>query len=163
MRLVEITEHTRDKLVIVCTCAFLLMAVFTALSDIFDIPDLVASLVLISPQWMHPALDAFFILMVGVFATYLVSRLTLERTKMEEEVQLRAQLLNAATDSIFLYRSDGSFVYINEAAYKLLGYSKEQLMAMNRRNIVAPEFTELFDSRVKKSWTKGKPSSKVFI
>ena len=105
---------------------------------------------------MHPAVDAFFVLIVGAFATYLISRLVLERIKMEKELKLKARLLDTATDSILLYRPDGSFVYVNEAAYKSRGYTREQLMAMNRRDFAAPECAGHFDSRLKEIVDKRK-------
>jgi len=149
MKSVKIKQYMAGRLAIICTGAFLLAAVITAMSDIFDVPALVAKVLPLSVAWMYPAVDAFIVLIVGAFAVYLVSQLVLERTKMEEELKLKAQLLDAATDSVLLYRPDGSFVYVNEAAYKLRGYSREQLMAINRRNLAAPEFAGRFDSWLK--------------
>ena len=48
-----------------------------------------------------------------------------------DKSQLMIQLLDSATDSIFLHDFDGNFVYVNEAAYKTRGYTKEELMRMN--------------------------------
>jgi len=154
MKLAEIKQYMAGRLVIICTCAFLLAAVLTAMCDISDIPRLVANVLSTSVEWIHPALDAFFVLTVGAFAAYLVSRLVLKRTEMEEELKLKAQLLDATTDCVLLYRPDGSFVYVNEAAYKSRGYSREQLMAMNRRDLAAPEFAKLFDSWLKEIMDK---------
>jgi two-component system NtrC family sensor kinase len=75
--------------------------------------------------------------------------------KLREELNLKAQLLDAATDSIFLYRPDGSLVYVNEAAYKSRGYSKEELMAMNGWDLAIPEFARLFNSQVKEVLDQG--------
>ena len=156
MRLVEIKQYLTGRLVVICISAFFLAAILTAISDIFDVPTLVAKALSTSSEWMHPAVDAFFVLIVGAFATYLISRLVLERTKMEKELKLKAQLLDTATDSILLYRPDGSFVYVNEAAYKSRGYTREQLMAMNRRDFAAPECAGHFDSRLKEILDKRK-------
>jgi two-component system NtrC family sensor kinase len=75
--------------------------------------------------------------------------------KLEEELNLKAQLLDAATDSIFLYRTDGSLVYVNEAAYKSRGYAKEELMAMNGWDLAIPELAHLFNSHVKEIIDEG--------
>ncbi len=75
--------------------------------------------------------------------------------KLEEELNLKAQLLDAATDSIFLYRTDGSLVYVNEAAYKSRGYEKEELMAMNGWDLAIPELAHLFNSHVKEIIDEG--------
>jgi two-component system NtrC family sensor kinase len=75
--------------------------------------------------------------------------------KLEEELNLKAQLLDAATDSIFLYRPDGSLIYVNEAAYKSRGYTKEELMAMNGWDLAIPELAHLFNSHVKEIIDEG--------
>lgn len=82
---------------------------------------------------------------------------TKQRTtsRLREELNLKAQLLDAATDSIFLYRPDGSLIYVNEAACRSRGYSKEELMAMNGWELAIPEFAELFDPQVKEIMEKG--------
>ena len=53
----------------------------------------------------------------------------------EQELELHAQLLNSVTDSIFVHHLDGSFIYVNEAAYKTRGYSKDEMMKMNVQNL----------------------------
>ncbi len=65
-----------------------------------------------------------------------------ERERWEEELKLRSQLLDSATDSIYIRDSEGSFIYVNEAACKFLGYSREELMKMKLWQIVAPEYIE---------------------
>jgi two-component system NtrC family sensor kinase len=75
--------------------------------------------------------------------------------RLREELNLKTQLLDAATDSIFLYRPDGSLIYVNEVAYKSRGYNKEELMAINGWDLTIPEFAELFDSQVKEIMDKG--------
>jgi two-component system NtrC family sensor kinase len=82
---------------------------------------------------------------------------TKQRTasKLREELNLKAQLLDAATDSIFLYRPDGTLIYVNEAAYKSRGYNKEELMAMNGWELAIPEFARLFNSQVKEVINEG--------
>jgi two-component system NtrC family sensor kinase len=75
--------------------------------------------------------------------------------KLREELNLKAQLLDAATDSIFLYRPDGSLIYVNEAAYKSRGYSQKELMAMSVWELAIPEMAELFESQVKEIMAKG--------
>lgn len=57
------------------------------------------------------------------------------RKRTEEELRLRAQLLNSTSDSVFLLDMQGNFVYMNEAAYKSRGYEKDELMAMGLRQL----------------------------
>ena len=155
MKLQKTKMHMRGRVVIICTSAFVLAASIIALSAFLDFPAVVADALPTSEKWLHPALDAFFVLIVGAFAIYLLSRLVIEKTKMKEELELKAQLLDAATDSIFVYRPDGSFVYMNEVAYESRGYNREQLMATNSRALDAPGFAESYDSRVKEIMDTG--------
>jgi PAS domain S-box-containing protein len=61
------------------------------------------------------------------------------RKQAAEELQLRAQILDSATDSIFLHDFNGNFIYVNEAACKAHGYTREQFMQMNLNQVIAPE------------------------
>ena len=78
-----------------------------------------------------------------------------ERKQAEEALKLEAQLLDAATDSIFLHDFEGNFIYINEAAYKSHGYTKDELMAMNLKDFDVPEYAKLIELRIKELMEKG--------
>ena len=78
-----------------------------------------------------------------------------ERKRAEEELRLRAHLLDAATDSVFLHDLDMNIIYVNEAACKSRGYSRDELLAMRFRNVIAPEHAGLIESRKKELLEKG--------
>jgi len=78
-----------------------------------------------------------------------------ERKQTEEELRLRAQLLDGATDSIFVSDFDGNFVYLNEAAWKLRGYTRDELMAINLHTLDTPEYARLVESRIRDLMEKG--------
>jgi len=59
-----------------------------------------------------------------------ISEIT-ERKKMEEELELRAQLLDNVQDAVNLTDFNGNIIYVNEMACKSLGYSREELLKMN--------------------------------
>ena len=59
-----------------------------------------------------------------------------ERKQTEEEMQLRAKLLDNAGDGINVTDLDGKFVYVNEVFCKSHGYSRYELMGMNIRQLV---------------------------
>ena len=63
-----------------------------------------------------------------------------KRKKIEEELKLKAQLLDSASDAIILRDFDGSIIYANEAAYKSRGFTKKELMNMNICDVVSPEY-----------------------
>jgi PAS domain S-box-containing protein len=69
------------------------------------------------------------------------------RRVAEDELALRAQLLDAATDSIFVYDTDGNFIYANEACRRTRGYTRDELMAMNLHELATPECAALIDER----------------
>lgn len=52
-----------------------------------------------------------------------------ERSKHESELSLQSNVLNAVSDSILVHRTDGTFVYLNEAACQSRGYERDELMA----------------------------------
>jgi len=78
-----------------------------------------------------------------------------ERKRSEEALELEAQLLDAATDSIFLLDFEGNLIHINEAAYKSRGYAKDELMAMNLKDFDTPERAKLIDLRMQELMEKG--------
>lgn len=59
---------------------------------------------------------------------------------------LKDLLLDLTSDFIFLHDQEGNFIYINQTAYKTLGYNKDELMAMNLFDLNVPEFTERIKS-----------------
>lgn len=88
------------------------------------------------------------------FAIAMVEDIT-EQKKAEEELKIRAQLLDAATDAIFVHDLEGNFVYLNEAAYRSRGFSKNEMMKMNIHDVVNPEYAGLIESRIKELLEKG--------
>ena len=78
-----------------------------------------------------------------------------ERKLAEEELKLKAQLLDRATDSIFVHDRHGNFLYMNEVAYKSRGYKKDELMGMNLHDIVVPEFSGQMEQKIDTLWEKG--------
>ncbi|MDD5495045.1 MAG: PAS domain S-box protein, partial [Dehalococcoidia bacterium] len=72
-----------------------------------------------------------------------------DRKTAEEELILRARLLDTATDSIFMHDFEGNFIYVNETAYKSHGYTREELMQMNLHQLDVPEYARLIEPRIK--------------
>ncbi len=77
------------------------------------------------------------------------------RKRAEAESNLRAYLLNAATDSIYLHNRNLDLLYVNEAACQSRGYSKEEMMAMGLRPLVTPGYAELIPERMEELFEKG--------
>lgn len=58
------------------------------------------------------------------------------RKRAEEELKLRAKLLDSANDSIMMHDMDGNIVYFNEQACKMRGYSRDEFKNINLLSIV---------------------------
>jgi PAS domain S-box-containing protein len=73
-----------------------------------------------------------------------------ERKKTEEELELRAEMLNQATDGILLHDLDGNFIYVNDTVVKERGYSRGEFLRMNVLDMLSAEYYE----QQKKWWNK---------
>jgi PAS domain S-box-containing protein len=81
----------------------------------------------------------------GQKLVFCVCRDITARKRAEEELKLRAQILDNATDSIFLNDLDGNIIYVNEAGCRAHGYSREELTNMNIRQLLEPEQSQNFN------------------
>ncbi len=70
-----------------------------------------------------------------------------EHKRSEDELKIKAQLLDKANDSIFVHDLDGNFIYLNETAYRSHGYSRDEMMNMNLYSIITPEYSRLANQR----------------
>jgi len=73
----------------------------------------------------------------------------------EEELKLRAEFLDSATDSILVSNLDGNLVYVNKTAYKSRGYTKEEMMGMTIAQLSAPKYAKLVKPRIQELMRKG--------
>ncbi|MCK4717732.1 MAG: PAS domain S-box protein, partial [Thermoplasmata archaeon] len=64
-----------------------------------------------------------------------VSQDITERKKAEEELKLRAEMLDQARDGIILNDFDGNFIYANEMALKEREYKREEFLKLNVRDV----------------------------
>ena len=78
-----------------------------------------------------------------------------ERKKIEEELWFRAELLDSTSDMVVLRDLSGNAIYVNEAVCRILGYSREEFMKMNIRELVTPEYAKLLDAQTKELIEKG--------
>jgi two-component system, cell cycle sensor histidine kinase and response regulator CckA len=79
-----------------------------------------------------------------------------ERKRAEQELKLRANLLDAANDSIIIHDFEGNIIYVNEATCELRGYSRNELLNMNLRNLMTEEYRKLMEPRLKELLENGK-------
>ncbi len=75
--------------------------------------------------------------------------------RAEEALQMRAHLLNEATDSIIATDLGGNLIYMNEATCRTRGYSKEEMLNMNLKQLVPPHIASLVDERLRRIRKEG--------
>jgi PAS domain S-box-containing protein len=75
---------------------------------------------------------------------------------MEEELNLKAQLVDSAGDSISLLDLDANIIYVNETFCRAHGYSREELIGMNMRQLEGQDFDEFFGVRMEEARRKGR-------
>ena len=75
---------------------------------------------------------------------------------IEADNTLKANLLDATMDSIFVSDLDGNVLYVNDTAYKTRGYKdKNELIGKNLNQLLVPEYAKLIKSRIKEILKKG--------
>lgn len=79
----------------------------------------------------------------------------IEREKTEQELKLKAKLLDSSNDSIMLHDLDGNPIYMNESAYKSLKYNKEEMMHISLHEMESQQEQNKIPSRVKELMEKG--------
>ncbi|MDO8692162.1 MAG: PAS domain S-box protein [Dehalococcoidia bacterium] len=75
--------------------------------------------------------------------------------RAEEELKLKSELLDAATDSVFLHDLDMRILYLNRTAYESSGYTREELMSLGLRALITPEFDAKSEERINAVLDKG--------
>ncbi|MDH2915398.1 MAG: PAS domain S-box protein [Gallionella sp.] len=71
-----------------------------------------------------------------------------ERKVAEERLLLSSQLLDNTADSIMAFDFDGNFIYLNEAAWKTRGYTRDELMAMNLHALDVPAYEKFIEAKI---------------
>lgn len=65
-----------------------------------------------------------------------------DRRKVEQELHLKAQLLDVATDSIYVTDMNWTLLYVNQATWLRLGSGTEGVLGHDLREFIAPEYIE---------------------
>lgn len=87
-----------------------------------------------------------FVVVTALLLYLLIRRHTIrvsraERLLRDSEENYR-ELLNHASDGIFIADEKGQYTLVNEKACRMTGYTREELLGMNIRDLVAPEDLE---------------------
>ena len=84
-----------------------------------------------------------------------------DRKQIEERLQLGNALLDNASDSIFLHDFEGNFIYVNDAACRVHGYTRDDLLNMRLPELDAPESATLIQQRLSELMEKGAATFEV--
>ena len=72
-------------------------------------------------------------------------------------------LVENSSDMITTHDLDGNILSLNKATIKIIGYSKEEIINMNLRNIIAPEYRKLFNAYLDKIKKTGEANGHMLI
>ena len=95
---------------------------------------------------------SFVLLLVIIFAQVLESN---RRKRTEEELKLEARLLDSATDSVFLCDLEGNLTYANKMACRSYGYSRDEFLKMNLRDLTVLKNVAAAESAMRTLLEKG--------
>ncbi len=85
----------------------------------------------------------------------MVLRTRAEHQRLEEELALKANLLDLAIDAIYVTDFEGNFIYANEATCQIRGYSREELLRINLLQLITPKDARERSQRLKELAEKG--------
>ena len=72
-----------------------------------------------------------------------------KHSQVQSQLEMRARILDAANDAFFVHSLDGNFTYVNEMACKMTGYTRDELLRMNLRDTVDPQYAGLIAAKLK--------------
>ncbi|RJQ53260.1 MAG: EAL domain-containing protein [Actinobacteria bacterium] len=78
-----------------------------------------------------------------------------QRKRDEEDLKFRSMLLDNATDAIYVHDLDGKLIYANEAACRMRGHDREELLSRSAEGLADPEYAERVRGRVGSMLEKG--------
>lgn len=87
-----------------------------------------------------------YVIVTALLLYWMIQRHTAKLTGAEQTLHESENkyetLLEQASDGIFIADLSGKYILVNEQACRLVGYSKDELLSMNIRELVAPEDLE---------------------
>jgi PAS domain S-box-containing protein len=139
MKLGIMQRSIANRITIVCIESFVLVALLIVANHVIDIPFMIFSTAPVPSNWVGVGIDLFFILAVGVFTVYWISRLDIGRRQAEE---LYHTLANSSTVGVYIVQ-DGKFRLVNPQFQKYMDYTEEELLGKDSLSIVHPGDREM--------------------
>lgn len=89
------------------------------------------------------------LMVIGIIGIGRLLRGIAKAEELRAESEKRFQFLfNNTSDEIFLADFEGNFIEVNQVALERLGYTKEELMKKNYRDIKTPKYIDLVDKNI---------------
>ncbi len=76
----------------------------------------------------------------------------------EERLSLLGEMVDSAPASITIHDTGGNFIYVNRETLRLHGYTEEEFMSLNLKDLDVPESVELLEERFHMIAEKGEMS-----
>ncbi len=132
MKLEIMQRGIASRITIVCIESFVLVALLIVANHVIDMPSIIFKKAPVPANWVGVGIDLFFILSVGVFTVYWISRLDIGRRQAEE---LYNTLANSSTVGVYIVQ-DGKFRLVNPQFQKYMEYTEEELLGKDPLSIV---------------------------
>ncbi len=78
-----------------------------------------------------------------------------EQKETEEELRFKGELLDACSDPIFWYDTDGNPIFFNDATCRIHGYTRDEMMKINIRDLIVPEYARIVPLKIEEIASKG--------
>lgn len=89
------------------------------------------------------------LIVLGGVGSWFLARIIATRRQLKLQTDIDAQLLDVATDSIFVHDLKGNCVYANEMAYRSRGYDHKEFAVLKLQALEVPEYAKLNEMRTK--------------
>lgn len=150
MNAITVLKKEGLKLYIATALAFTVVGVIIALDEILDLPHLLFGAPATEINWAEVAIESVFVFTIFVISIYslkyLLSRFKATLERLEEAEQdianvwkRREGILDGIPDPTITIAPNGRITYINEAALKLTGYTKEEALGAKCYKIFRPK------------------------
>jgi two-component system cell cycle sensor histidine kinase/response regulator CckA len=78
-----------------------------------------------------------------------------ERRRAEDEIRRLAMMLDIAPSGVAVHDLEGRFVYVNQRMLDMHGYTRDELMRLNLRDLTTPESGRLIAERTRRILEEG--------
>ena len=154
MTLKQLERYIFSRVTVVSAVAFILVALLLTVNHIIGIATLLFKVPPALLFWIEIGIDVFFVLIIGSFTVYWMSRLDLERKQAE---LLFRDLFIHSPVGLFIVQG-GKFQVVNPEFQRESGYDEDELLGTESMLLVHPEDREMVrESAV--AMLKGKRSS----